>query len=257
MRNRYSLRSTRTLAPTRAIRLASNPVDHSDEGTFVHSPDQGIRPDDLSPTVRVCGNPQGGPVVRKLWLIACVAFAAAAASTSTPARAALSCSGQTMKQPFLPWLDPLSYVQVQNGSLESTSGWTLTGGAAQVSGNEPWYVNSSTDRKSLALPSGSSATSPALCITLLHPTVRFFATNSGSLTVALKVEAVTDINGSKLVTPIGVLVGGGWQPTLPLPLLTNLTSAVTGSVQFRFTPIGLGTSGWRIDDVYVDPFKDR
>jgi hypothetical protein len=196
-------------------------------------------------------------VVRKLWLMASVALAAAAAATATPARAALSCSGQTSSKPFLPWLDPLSYTQVQNGSLESTSGWSLAGGAAQVAGNEPWYVNSSSDRKSLALPSGSSATSPALCITLLHPTVRFFATNSGSSLVTLKVEAITNVNGVKLVTPIGLLVGGGWQPTLPLAFLTNLTAAVSSTVQFRFTPVGLGTSGWRIDDVYVDPFKDR
>jgi hypothetical protein len=195
-------------------------------------------------------------VVRKLWLIACLALAAAAATTTAPARAALSCSGETTK-PFLPWLDPMNYVQVQNGSLESTSGWSLTGGAALSSGNEPWYVNSSSDRKSLVLPSGSSATSPALCVTLLHPTVRFFAANSGSPTVALKVEAITNVNGTKLTTPVGLLVGGTWQPTLPLAFLTNLTSAVTGSVQFRFTPVGLGTSGWRIDDVYVDPFKDR
>ena len=196
-------------------------------------------------------------MVRKLWLMTCVALAAAAAATATPARAALSCSGQASSKPFLPWLDPLSYVQVQNGSLESTSGWSLTGGAAQVSGNEPWYVNSSSDRKSLALPSGSSATSPALCLSLLRPTLRFFATNSGSPLVALKVEAITNVNGVKLVTPIGLLVGGGWQPTLPLAFLTNLTSVVSSSVQFRFTPVGLGTSGWRIDDVYVDPFKDR
>jgi hypothetical protein len=196
-------------------------------------------------------------VVRKLWLIACVALAATAATTASPAGAALSCSGQKTVQPFKPWLDPLSYVQVPNGSLESTSGWSLSGGAAQVSGNEPWYVNGSADRKSLALPNGSSATTPALCIGMLSPTLRFFATNSGSTLVTLKVDAITNVNGLKLTTPVGVLVGGGWQPTLPLPFLTNLTALSTASVQFRFTPIGLGTSGWRIDDVYVDPVKYR
>src|SRR5438067_13574331 len=103
---------------------------------------------------------EGGPVARKLWLIACVALAATAAATASPAGAALSCSGQTTVQPFKPWLDPLSYTLVQNGGLESTSGWSLSGGAAQVSGNEPWYVNSSKDRSSLALPNGSSATTP-------------------------------------------------------------------------------------------------
>jgi hypothetical protein len=196
-------------------------------------------------------------VVRKLWLIACVALAAAAAATSSPASAALSCTGQTTVQPFKPWLDPLSYVQVPGGNLESTNGWSLSGGAAQVSGNEPWYVSSSTDRKSLALPNGSSATSPALCIGVLSPTLRFFATNSGSALVTLKVDAITNVNGLKLTTPIGVLTGAGWQPTLPLPFLTNLAALTTTSVQFRFTPVGLGTSGWRIDDVYVDPVKYR
>jgi len=146
---------------------------------------------------------------------------------------------------------------VPNGSLESTSGWTLSGGAAQVSGNEPWYVNSSTDQKSLALPNGSSATSPAMCMSMLSPTLRFFATNSGSTLVTLKVDAITTVLGLKLTTPVGVLTGGGWQPTLPLPFLSNLTALTTATVQFRFTPVGLGTSGWRIDDVYVDPVKYR
>ena len=196
-------------------------------------------------------------MVRKLWLIACVALAATAAATASPAGAALSCSGQTTVQPFKPWLDPLSYTLVQNGGLESASGWSLSGGAAQVSGNEPWYVNSAADRKSLALPNGSSATTPAMCVGMLSPTVRFFATNTGSALVTLKIEAITNVNGVKLTTPIGLLVGGGWQPTLPLPFLTNLTALSNASVQFRFTPVGLGTSGWRIDDVYVDPIKYR
>jgi hypothetical protein len=194
-------------------------------------------------------------VVRKLWLIAGVALAATAAATASPAGAALSCTGQKYVQPFKPWGDQLSYVQMPNGNLESTSGWTLTGGAAQAAGNEPFHVSGSADQKSLTLPSGSSATTPALCIGLLSPTLRFFATNSGSALVTLKVDAITNVNGIKLTTPVGVLTGGAWQPTLPLPFLTNLLSLTTGTVQFRFTPVGLGTSGWRIDDVYVDPIK--
>jgi hypothetical protein len=210
----------------------------------------------MSPRVRACGNSKEDLMVRKLWLIACVALATAAA-TASPAGAALGCGGQATTQPFKPWLDPLSYTQVPNGNLESTSGWSLSGGAAQVSGNEPWYVSGSADRKSLSLPNGSSATTPALCIGMLSPTLRLFATNSGSTLVTLKVDAITNVNGLKLTTPVGLLVGGGWQPTLPLPFLTNLAALTTTSVQFRFTPVGLGTSGWRIDDVYVDPVKYR
>ena len=179
------------------------------------------------------------------------------------APAGLSCPGQTYLQPFLPWLDPASYVlmaggavETTGGAVETTGGWTLSGGAKLVSGNEPFKVNSPGDGTSLFLPSGGSATSPTLCITLLHPTLRFFARNSGSLTSTLKVEAVTELLGMKLVTPVGLLLAGGsWQPTLPLPFLTNLVSPVTGSVAFRFTPIGFGSSGWQIDDLYVDPYK--
>lgn len=175
---------------------------------------------------------------------------------TSSAAAGLTCPGEKTVQPFTPWLDPANYVLVQNGSLEATTGWALSGGAKLVSGNEPWKVNRGTDKKSLYLPSGSSATSPALCITLLHPTLRFFATNSGPATTTLLVEAITDVAGVKAVTPIGLVAAGAWQPTIPLAFLTNLLAPVSGAVQFRFTPVGLG-SGFRIDDVYVDPYKHR
>ena len=175
------------------------------------------------------------------------------AAGATPV--ALSCSGQTYRQPFLPWLDPANYVLMAGGTLETTSGWTLSGGAKLVSGNEPFHVNSKSDSNSLLLPSGSSAVSPTLCITLLHPTLRFFALNAGSGTSTLKVEAITVLLGTKLTTPIGLLLAdGSWRPTLPLAFLTNLISPVTGFVAFRLTPIGTG-SGWRVDDLYVDPYK--
>ena len=174
------------------------------------------------------------------------------------ASAAVSaCDGQTFEQPFLPWLDPGRYVLMGNGSLESTSGWRLSGGAQLVSGNEPWRVHAPTDSHSLSLPSGSSATTPALCVTLLHPDLRFFVVNSGSPLATLRVDAITNVLGVRLTTPIALLTAGGsWQPTIPLPFLQNLLAATQGTVQFRFTPIGSG-SGWRIDDVYVDPLKTR
>ena len=198
-------------------------------------------------------------MARNYFFAICLGLAAIGSmigGAARPAAAALSCGGQSLVQPFRPWVDPANYVAVQNGSLEGTSGWTLAGGAKLVAGNEPWTVGSRADTHSLALPSGSSATSPALCVTLLHPTLRFFATNSGSPLSLLRVDAITTLGGSTLTLPVGLLVGGAWQPTLPVAFLTNLTSPLTGPVQFRFTPIGTA-SGWQIDDVYVDPFKDR
>jgi hypothetical protein len=191
--------------------------------------------------------------------LAAVALAAAAAvssaSAGTTTAPGLTCSDQIYSQPFLPWLDPANYVLMQNGDLESTSGWELTNGAKLVSGNEPFTVHDPQDRYSLSLPSGSSATTPPLCITLLHPDLRFFAVNTGAQTSTLKVEAITTVDGIQTATPIGLLsAGGSWQPTLPLPFLTNLASPVSGTVSFRFTPVGQ-LSGWQIDDIYVDPYK--
>jgi hypothetical protein len=200
-------------------------------------------------------------VTRKLINRTCLAALAGAVALfvgGTAANAApnaLSCSGQTYLQPFLPWLDPANYVLLSGGALETTDGWSLSGGAPLVSGNESFHVNSGGDSNSLLLPSGSSATSPTLCITLLHPTLRFFALNNGSPTSALGVEAVTKVLGTTVSTPIGrLLADGSWRSTVPLAFFDNLISPLTGSVAFRFTPIGAG-SGWQIDDLYVDPYK--
>jgi hypothetical protein len=188
-------------------------------------------------------------------LTAALGVAALLAGT---AQAAVSCPPQTLDRPFLPWLDPASYVLLDNGSLEDAGGWTLAGGATLAAGNEPWRVHGAGDASALSLPSGSSATSPPLCTTLFHPTLRFFAANGGSPLSLLKVEAIATVAGVRLTLPVAVLpAGSAWQPTAPLPFLDFLLAPLTGPVQFRFTPVGLGPGGWRVDDVYVDPFKNR
>ncbi len=184
-----------------------------------------------------------------------------AASANVISTVTGGCGQQKLEQPFLRWLDPAAYTLAPDGGLEGAgTGWTLTGGAAVKTGNETFYVRSSTDRRSLALPSGSSARTPWMCVSLTHPTLRLFATNSGSLLSTLKVEVLyRTTTGAVATAPVGVLTGtASWQPTLPLPVLANLTAPLgaggSTSVAFRFTPVGL-SSGWRIDDVYVDPYR--
>jgi hypothetical protein len=201
--------------------------------------------------------------LRRLAVLSLAAFALGAGA-SQPADAATGCPDRLLRQPFLPWLDLAHYTLAPNGGLESGStAWALSR-AKVVSGNERFYVRSKTDRYSLSLPSGSSATTSTTCVTLLDPpTVRFFAMNSGSVLSRLKVEALyKDTFGTARAQTLGVLVGGRqWQPTLPLPFLATLLHPpllTDGKVNvaFRFTPLG-SLSGWRIDDVYVDPFKAR
>ena len=199
---------------------------------------------------------------------ALLAALAAAAMTGTNGAGASStllapCSSEPLTQPFLPWLDPAHYLLVPDCGLEARAeGWS-PGGARVVSGNESYYVRSRADSRSLALPSGSSATTPWMCAGLAEPTLRLFALNSGSPLSTLKVEVLyEDVLGVTRVSPVALLVGtAGWRPTLPLPFLANVTSLrllTDGAtrVAFRLTPQG-AASGWRVDDLYVDPYKGK
>jgi hypothetical protein len=185
---------------------------------------------------------------------------------AAPASAGLldGCGDRALERPFLRFLDPLAYTLVPGGDFESTAGWTLTGDARIVDGNEPWKVHGASDSHSLSLPSGSSATSPPVCIHLLDPTVRFFGVNNGSLLSLMRVDVLyNDAGGRQRTLLAGFAPGTGtWLPTLPYLFLENALQVLsldglTTQVRFRFTPtnILLGSGKWRIDDVYVDPLK--
>jgi hypothetical protein len=172
-----------------------------------------------------------------------------------------ACGDRPLSRPFLPWLDPMQYTLAPRGNFESgTTGWTLKGGAAVVTGNEPWNVSGAGSR-SLYLPSGSTAMTPPICVETLDPTVRYFAKNRGIVALSsLVVEVVLlDSYGRPvLALPAGVHTGfSSWHPSLPGVALLNLTAILNGgkaNVAFRFRPVGLGAK-WQIDDVYVDPLK--
>jgi hypothetical protein len=195
--------------------------------------------------------------------VVCLAFlgvAAPAAGAGVLVSSAASCDEQVLKQPFLPWADVAHYVIAPNGTFESgASGWSLSGGASVVSGNEPYYVHGAGESKSLALPSGSSATSSAMCVGIEHPTLRIFARNGGAALSTLKVDVLfEDAAGSVHSLTIGHLTGSAnWEPSLVMPLVVNLLPLLPDertAVAFRFTPEGAAGS-WRIDDVYVDPYR--
>jgi hypothetical protein len=189
-------------------------------------------------------------------------LASPAAASGEGGELLTGCGTRQLEQPFLRWLDPASYFFAPNGGFENGSDdWKLAGGATVVSGNETFRAHSPTDSHALSLPAGSSATSAPVCVGLLYPTLRLFTANSGSLLSTLKVEVLyTDITGRATAATVGTLLGtSSWQPTLPVVMLANLNSLPlvtngTTSVAFRFTAQGkLGA--WKIDDVYVDPYK--
>jgi hypothetical protein len=168
------------------------------------------------------------------------------------------CPAQTIEHPFARWLDNSNYVLMPGGTFEgSLSGWKLTGGAKVVSGSETFAAHGPGEKYALSLPSGSSATTPPVCVGVLDPTMRYFAANDGGLLSLMSVSILYYPPGGGVLTlPLGVNIGGkAWAPSLPTLITANLLGVLNDGkamVAFRFTPIGLGAK-WRIDDVYVDP----
>ena len=198
-------------------------------------------------------------------ILAAVALALGAAAPASANVGSLIGCGDTPSHPFMRFLDPLPYTLVPDGGFEGgAAGWTLSGGARVVSGNEPFALSGPGSR-SLSLPAGSSATSPPMCVGLVLPVVRFVS-SGGGLLAHLQVEAVyKDAAGRQqsIVLPPGALpTGSAWAPTLPLLQLGGALNALTlngltTQMSFRFTPRGLlGGGNWKIDSVYVDPWKD-
>jgi hypothetical protein len=202
------------------------------------------------------------PALRRALVAASLTVAALAAAPAANAgvlvSSAPSCEVQDVSQPFLPWLDASQYTPVPDGGLEQGgAGWSLSGGAHVVSGNEPWSVGEAGDGASLSLPAGSSATTGSMCVGLEHPTMRFFVRRSGgSLLSSLKVDAVFEDSGGDVHSVQVAAVGGSssWSPTAPVPILVNLLPLLPGDhtpVEFRLR--ASDAASWTVDDVYVDP----
>jgi hypothetical protein len=174
-------------------------------------------------------------------------IALAALALTAPSAGAVTCPEQPLARTFQPWLDLAWYEAARGGDFESAAGWTLSGGAAIVDGNQPFLAGA----RSLHLPAGASATTAPICVTVAHPTLRFFARNSGSSLAPLNVSVVfRSPLGLQVELPVGaVLAGERWAPSPILPVLANLMS---DEVQFRFRPAG---GAWQLDDLYVDPYS--
>jgi hypothetical protein len=200
-----------------------------------------------------------GRTSARLCVAALVAAAvgAVASVSASPARAALGVAcPDPNAQVFLPWGDLSFYASVPGGDFESgPAGWTLSGGAKVVSGNESFSVGGADDASSLSLPAGSSATSPRMCIGVLSGHMRLFTANGGSSSSRLRVQV---IYGGGLGSVLGILdaaslaSGAAWQPSPWVTMLGGTLPLLTQYVQFRFSPAD-SVGSWRIDDTYLDP----
>jgi hypothetical protein len=175
------------------------------------------------------------------------------------ASAATGCPSTPTTKPFQAFGDIANYSLAPSGAFESgASGWALSG-ATVAAGNESYRVHGSADAKSLTINPTGTAVSPAFCVSVDHPTFRFFARRTsgtwGTLAVKLRWR---DSSGRTNDTTVGAINASStsWQVSPPLQLATTLPlwqSGQTLSVQIVFDPEDYG-GAFAIDDVYIDPY---
>lgn len=198
---------------------------------------------------------RGGMLAAFLGLSLLTAGPAQAAGTAANPQ---QCAAQpAFAHPFAAFGDSGSYTLVNGGDMESgLAGWTLAGGATIAEGNAPFNVGSASDHRSLALPTGATVTTAAVCIDKTYPWFRLFARNTGANSGKLKVDVLyVDTKGKLVSSGSGSHKGesGVWSLTDTLEINAKFDTAVAGGaapVAFRFT----ATNGsWQLDDLYVDP----
>jgi hypothetical protein len=193
--------------------------------------------------------------------------ASAAAPSAQAASLGLACPNPT-SQPFTHFQSDYNfYAAAPDGGFENgAAGWTLTGGAQVVTGNEPWMVGGLGQSHSLSLPAGSSATSPPMCVGLFSKGMRFFLQNTGAAGSKLRVQVIYHGGVGAILGGLGSTLGISdkasltgtttWQASPNFLMAGGLVPLLTQSVQFKFTPLSTG-GNWRVDDVYLDPLMHR
>ena len=162
---------------------------------------------------------------------------------------AQTCQDPIIVNPFTTFGDLRDYVLAPYGDFEHSymDGWSLEGGAGTVIDE---HGNGALD-----LPAGSTATSPAMCIDLNYPTVRFFVRNvveEGDLEVQVmyvdhkKAYKPKTVKKLKAKRPYGL--------TKDIKIDPDRGGKEEGwrRIAFRFVA-DEDKGNFRVDDLYVDP----
>lgn len=186
-------------------------------------------------------------------VVALLALFAAPASAAS-GQGSGGCSDDHLSKPFSQFGDNANYALMPGGSFEQGSSWSLTNSRV-VSGNESYNVAGGSH--SLAIQPNGQAVSPAICVDVAHPTLRFFARQTSGSWAVLNVSLRwTDSRGATHETTIGSLQSGtAWKPTPILALGQTLPlwqEDETLSVRLVLKPEAYG-GAWAVDDVFVDP----
>lgn len=171
-----------------------------------------------------------------------------------------TCTSPQLVQAFSVFGDTRDYVLAPGGSFEAKSldGWQVQ--RAKTSGDgSPLEVSGQDNERSLKIPAGGSAISPAMCVDLHYPTFRLMA--RAAREGGLQVDVIYPDSADPVFHPVGQLAGGrddDWRATDDMPVFPERGGADPGMrrVALRFTSVAVngGDAGeWKIDDLYVDP----
>jgi hypothetical protein len=213
------------------------------------------------------------PPIRKIGLSFALVVAAFA-FTASPALAA-SCPTEPSTQIFSIYGDLDFYSLVDGGDFDSTTpGWTFNRARPESTDalkriNAP-HLGSDKDAKSLKIDKQGTAISAPVCVSILHPSFRFFAFKRdggyGDLNVTLRYR--TSGGDTDRDVPVGSLYSDSfrsWKLAQSLPLWDALPLGRNEIAQVRLVfDYGFKANGapdpnvrnlWRIDEVYVDPYR--
>jgi len=172
--------------------------------------------------------------------------------------AAAVCADAPADTVFSSWGDGATYVPTPAGDLEDLDQWSVNKHAARAD-NSPFGRGSS----SLFLGEKGEAISPAMCVSVGHPTIRLFAANTAGAESELEVEVLYEgLDGKVKKLKLARLHGGSeWAPTSIVPIYVNLLGAASEdgftaiAVRFKARDVKNKSGGWKLDDLYVDPLK--
>jgi hypothetical protein len=169
------------------------------------------------------------------------------------------CGYPPASQAFLAWGDGSSYALAPDGDFSTSGEWTLNPLATIVAGGDPY----SGAQQSLQLAAGGQAASPAMCVNVDDPTIRFFVRDQGGNGNAdVRVDVLYQGRNGNIhtLTIARVRAASSWQPSSVIPIWVNLLAAAspngTTAVAFVLTAEGLTqneTIG--VSSLYVDPFQ--
>ena len=158
-----------------------------------------------------------------------------------------TCTAPELLPAFSSFGDTRDYVLAPGGSFEGKDldGWQVHRAKIGGDGSPLEIANVDKNKRSLTLPAGGSATTPAMCVDLHYPTLRLM-TKAQQRGAQLRVEVIYPDSENPVFQEVGSMTAdlerGGAVPGMRR-LALRFTSVATGG----------GAGEWRLDDVYVDP----